>query len=138
MRRTRSCGARPERRGLALLELVIVLPLLLAVLFGIIEFGSIFYTRHTMIQAAREAARAVAVQDGSTSDGIAAAEGMLSAMPNVNFDITITEPSINDPNARDVVVEITAPLAEAAIIDPLGFLGSGDVRARVTMRKEGL
>ena len=47
----------PER-GAALVELAIVLPLLLLILVGIIEFGLLFYNQQVLTNSSREGARA--------------------------------------------------------------------------------
>jgi Flp pilus assembly protein TadG len=125
-----------RRHGNALMELVIVLPFLLLVLFGIIEFGSVMYTRHNMVQAAREAVRVLAVQDGTSAQAMTVANSRLSMVSGVTFTINITAPaSGSDPN-QDVTVEITAPLSEAALADPIGIMGGATLRARAVMRKE--
>lgn len=51
------------RKGAALVELAIVLPLLLVLIFGIIEFGLLLYNRQIITNASREAARFGIVQD---------------------------------------------------------------------------
>lgn len=128
--------ARQWRHGNALIELVIVLPFLLAVLFGIIEFGSVMYTRHNMVQAAREAARVLAVQGGTSAQATAVANNRLAMVSGVNFTINITAPASATAANQDVTVEITAPLTEAALADPMKIMGDGVLRARAVMRKE--
>ncbi|MHB8996334.1 MAG: TadE/TadG family type IV pilus assembly protein [Armatimonadota bacterium] len=49
------------RRGAAAVEFALVLPLLLALLFGIIEFGLVFKDQLAILQAAREGSRIAAV-----------------------------------------------------------------------------
>ena len=45
------------RRGMAMVEFVLVLPTLLILLFGMLEFGILFYQWQTLSNAAREGAR---------------------------------------------------------------------------------
>lgn len=52
----RKGGSR--RRGNAIMEAALVLPILLALSFGTVEFGYFFYVKHTLQGAAREGARA--------------------------------------------------------------------------------
>ena len=61
-------GRRGRRRGAALLEFALVLPVLVLVLLGIIDFGLL--NRETLVvsNAAREGARAAAL--GETSSGV--------------------------------------------------------------------
>ncbi len=47
----------PRQRGQTLIEFVIILPALLLVLYGIIEFGRLLYTYSAVVTASREAAR---------------------------------------------------------------------------------
>ncbi len=47
-----------QRRGTALIEFSLVLPMLLAIIFGIIEFSIVFYDKAVITNASREAARA--------------------------------------------------------------------------------
>ncbi|MBT8225640.1 MAG: pilus assembly protein [Dactylosporangium sp.] len=53
-------GSRRRDRGAAAVELALVMPLLLLVLCGIIDFGRMYNTQITLTQAAREGARAAA------------------------------------------------------------------------------
>lgn len=124
-----------RRRGTALIEMAIVLPFLMLVVFGIIEFGSVMYTRHNMTQAAREAARVLAIRDGTTAQAVAVAQSRLANVAGVNFTVNCTVPAEGAAD-QDVVVEITAPLSEAALADPMKIMGNGVVRARAIMRKE--
>lgn len=60
-----TANGRPRRthfeRGAAAVEMALVLPLLLLVVGGIIDFGRMFYTQEILTNAAREGARMVAV-----------------------------------------------------------------------------
>jgi len=53
---------KKKQRGVALVELAIVLPLLLAICFAITEFGRAFYTYDTLAKSARDAARYLTTQ----------------------------------------------------------------------------
>ena len=48
---------RKDQRGASAVEFAIVLPLLVVFVFGIIEFGLIFYNKAMVTNASREAAR---------------------------------------------------------------------------------
>lgn len=53
--------SRRQDRGAAAVELAIVLPVLLLVLFGLIDFGRAFNANMALTQAAREGARVAAL-----------------------------------------------------------------------------
>ena len=54
-----------KEKGQALVELAFVLPILLLLVFGVIEFGSIYHTQLALDHASREAARIGAVRVAS-------------------------------------------------------------------------
>ncbi|MEI6207934.1 MAG: TadE/TadG family type IV pilus assembly protein [Desulfuromonadales bacterium] len=54
--------AKAAEKGQALVEFALILPLLLLLLFGIIEFGRAFFQKNMTINAAREGARFAVVQ----------------------------------------------------------------------------
>ncbi len=51
-----------SEKGTAIVEMALVLPLLLILVFGIVEFGVMFYDRQVITNASREGARAGIVQ----------------------------------------------------------------------------
>lgn len=64
MRRFRRAGTprRGHHRGQSLVELALVLPLLLVLTGGIIQFGALIATKHTLIQIGRDVGRWAATQ----------------------------------------------------------------------------
>ena len=62
-----------NNRGQALVEFALLLPVVLLILFGIVEFGRAWQTKQTLTDAAREAARvAVVGNDELTQDSVQA------------------------------------------------------------------
>ena len=87
MRRALRWGARRRRtageseRGAAAVEFALVVPILLVLLFGIVNFGQYLSVRQTATQAAAEGARAAAVTvagGNPTTNGVAAMNNALS------------------------------------------------------------
>ncbi len=135
-----------DKSGANAVEFAIVTPVLLLIVLGIIQFGMILFTYNNMVQAAREAARTLAVQETTATEAqqIALNQIGFSGLP---FTITACEPVVVTPPhgpacapplnpASDVSVMITVPLSEATIVDILGLFSTGDLQATVTMRKE--
>lgn len=54
-------GSRQDQRGAALVEFALVLPILLILVFGIIDFGFLFNAQVSLTQATREGVRAGAI-----------------------------------------------------------------------------
>ena len=50
--------------GGPMVEFAVMAPLFFIILFGIVEWGSMFYLQNNMVNAAREGARTAAVQSG--------------------------------------------------------------------------
>jgi hypothetical protein len=68
MSRNHQLGRRQRNRGQSLVEFALVLPVFFLLLAGIIDFGFMFYSRISVINAAREGARsAVTAIDNPTS-----------------------------------------------------------------------
>jgi hypothetical protein len=64
-------SVRRRRLGAEVLEAALVMPILLAMGFGTVEFGYYFYTEHNLEGAAREGARAaIPAQFGDTIDSV--------------------------------------------------------------------
>ena len=130
-----------RRRGAAIVEFAIVLPVLMAFLFGIIEFGHLFHVRLGAQQAAREGCRLAVLQ--TTAQPYAATGGVVMSRiteiltaAGLSMDdvcLTIDE---DDPVDPMVTIDITIPYDAIALT---GFLGpiATEVSGSCSMRKEG-
>lgn len=81
---------RNHQEGAALVEFALVLPLLLVLVMGIIDFGLYFYNDLLLTQAARDAVRYASVGDsGRAGTTIANVSGMLvsTAAPIATINI---------------------------------------------------
>ena len=63
----RSRGRGHEQGGVAAVEFAVMLPLLVVLVFGIIEFGLVFNTQLSLTGAAREGARVMAIHNDQTA-----------------------------------------------------------------------
>jgi Flp pilus assembly protein TadG len=134
---SRRRGKRPlgrVRRGVAVVELAIVSPLLFAMLFGIIEFGWLFTVQHTMVNASREGAR-VGVLQGATVEEIEATTREFLAPMGLNDRVTIniTEAIPSDPF---VTVQVTVPREEVSLVGNFFGFSGGMLEGTTTMRQE--
>lgn len=116
--------------GAAAVELALVLPVALLLLMGIIQFGALLFLQNTMVNVANDVARRISVGELTSTAGETVAEERLSGW-NATFAVNVTEPTAND-----VQVDISVPLADAAIVDFGNLLDVGDLTAQATMRKE--
>ena len=137
------------RRGAALVEMALVLPIFFAVVLGIIEFGRAMMVGQMVTNAAREATR-LAIVDGSTNAAVTSwVEDFLKDSINVESDdvtvtITVTAAAGNDnpgnevgnASARDLVtVKVEVPFDEVSYV-PGSYLNGKNLSAQSSKRHE--
>ncbi|MFQ5590018.1 MAG: TadE/TadG family type IV pilus assembly protein [Phycisphaerae bacterium] len=131
----RCCRGRVARsrntkraRAAAIVEFAVVLPLLLTILFGIIEYGYLFMVRLTVEHAAREGCRVASL---STSTPAEVSARVVQAMHGLTYTMTASS------GICEETVTVTVPYAEISLTG--GFFGApaGDLVGSCTMRKEG-
>lgn len=140
-----------RRRGAAMVEMAVVLPVFLMVVMGIIEFGRGMMISNLVTNAAREAARA-AVLDGSTNAAVTSAartflrSAISSNLTDTDIPVTITiTPATGntDPgnvlancNSRDLIsVQVSIPFNKVALI-PGDYLAGKNLVGKSSMRHE--
>lgn len=87
-----------DERGTALVEFVIVFPVLLVMLFGIIQVGLLMTHKQTLTHAAREAARYGAITNSDDAMQAAAAEVLGGLSDETEISI---EPEESDRTSGD-------------------------------------
>lgn len=94
------------------MEFALVLPILCLLLFGIVQFGMLFYTYIDLTTATRDGARKVAVARAN-GDGLATARQVIEDATTVvdDDDITVSadQPEPWDTAGTDVRVTVTYP-----------------------------
>ena len=128
---------RRRRRGAAVVEFAVVLPLLLTILFGIIEYGWVFMVRQTLQTAAREGCR-LAVLQTSVTPYANVTERVATVMgPTGLSSYTVTMTHATDATPVETVV-VSVPYTDVSLIG--GFFGtkSYDLGGSCSMRKEGV
>lgn len=115
-----------EERGAAIVEMALVLPLLLALLMGVLVYGQYFMLAHSVQQAANDGARAAIVGlDAADRRAVAAraVERSLQALSGAH-SVAVSETS----EAITVAVTFTAPpdsfLRSALIPSPTNVIRS--------------
>lgn len=114
--------------------MAIVTPILLTLLFGIIEYGWVFTVRQALSNAAREGAR-VAVLSGSTDTDInTRVTEYLQPYGMTTHVVTLTHAS---GGVSTEVVKVTIPYEDVTLIGAYFGSISYDLGATCSMRKEG-
>lgn len=75
--------------GAAAVEFALVLPILVLILFGVIEFGGVYNAQLMLTGAAREAARSMAV-DGVVADAQQLARDAAVGIDSADLDVTVS------------------------------------------------
>ena len=96
-----------NRRGQAVVEMALVMPILLLLVFGITEFGRAWMTSNILHTASREGARLAVVTNPNVPAVEARVNEVLSAAHITPTSITVTGPDQFDL-ARRVTVTVTA------------------------------
>jgi hypothetical protein len=128
---------RAGKRGAALVEFAAVAPLLLLILFGIIEYGYIFMVRQTVIHAAREGCRIAVLQttDEPYAEVTARITEIMESTGVTNYTVDLTHPTEGDPMEA---VQITVPIGEVSLVGSMIPHGDSPIVATCSMRKEGV
>ncbi len=136
--RARAKGLRAlwrDRDGVAAVEFAFILPILLLLFSGIVQFGSIMFLENHMTNVARETSRRIAVGELAQADAESSAQQALVNW-GVTYDVSVATVDVGGGN-QDIAVTISLPMSEAALMDVLGVFQSGNLTAAVTMRQEG-
>ncbi len=116
-----------NQRGVAAVELAFILPVLVILLTGIVQMGLMFFVQNNMASVSQETARLAAVGELTTGQAQTYADGKLI---NWGMTYTINVQQVGD----DIVVDISVPFSDVAIIDYLGLFESGDMTVQSSMR----
>ncbi len=133
------CVRRPG--SLLASELLMVLPLLLAVVFATIEFSTLLLVRQQLQTASREGARVAALGGDATQVQLAVSQFLgTGALANAQVDSVLTDSQgMPLPSGAAVSVTVSLPTAQVVpdLLAPFGFTLGNDVTiAQTVMRKE--
>ena len=109
-------GARDSDRGAAAVEFALLLPLLLLLVFGIIDFGRAINAQITLTQAAREGARLAALGQPNVATRTRAAATGLSGV-----GVAVTPCPSGATQTTDAVVTATYSFK---FVTPIGAIAS--------------
>jgi hypothetical protein len=118
---------RGRSEGAAALEFAVILPLLLLILGGIIDYGLMFNAQIAVTHAGREGVRVEAIGSG---DPVAAANAAFTAVPGVTSFEAIIDRSCPNVDGAEMTTQ--------ASFDPLILpIGSRLLRSEAVMRCNG-
>ncbi|MCM3484471.1 TadE/TadG family type IV pilus assembly protein [Kocuria rosea] len=115
-----------SERGAAAVEFALVVPILLALLLGIIEFGRAYNAQISLTHAAREAARTMAITNVWT-DAVTHGVG---AAPSLDLESGDFAPSLTTCTpGQQIQVTVTQDLQTiTGLVDDLALTGKASMR----------
>jgi len=129
-------GNSRRSRGAEVLEMALMMPILIGLIFGMVEFGYFFYLKHNLQAAAREGARVGSTLNSNDSEAVSRASAFLTSanLSPGSFSISSTT------SGETITVTVEATWGNVGILHlPLIPLpDSKVVRGVAVMRKEGL
>ncbi len=131
----RGPGGRASRdRGAAAVEFALLLPLLLFLVFGIIDFGRALNAQITLTQAAREGARLAALGESNVISGTKAAASGLSPV-GVNV---LTLCPANAGAGVDAKVQVTYSFSFITPINAIARMFGSSLGSGMTLTATGV
>jgi Flp pilus assembly protein TadG len=129
-------------RGLATVELAIILPVLLILAFGIIEYGWMFTKAQEVTNAARQGARVAARADSTQEEILAAINSAMTTggMGDSNYGVTFlldNEPW-DMPAGQQFAVRVTVAYSGNIELGMPLIPKPGQLSSTITMTKDGL
>lgn len=142
----RSAATPRPRRGNGVLEMAIVLPVLLWLGMGMVEFGQYFYAKHTIQAASRDGARTAIL---GTATHAAAQSAVANTMATGNFGSSTYTLTFVDPYTSTTItnvaavskgnpIQVTVTANYGAVgVRPLGVISAAkQIKGITTMIKE--
>lgn len=120
-----------SQKGQSLVETALVIPILLLILFGIVDFGRIFHAYLTLDHAGREAARVATVGE---DDGVIGAK-ILSATSTLTNRVTYSISPGTRKSGDEATITITYPVD---FLTPIigQIIGTFNIENKTVMRVE--
>lgn len=125
-----------SKSGAAAVEFALVVPVLFAFFFGMIEYGFVYFTYGTMQAAARDVVRQMAVNTIDADDGEAEVRSRLPDWAFGDAAITVTQTDATNPITNIYQIDVEVPVSSAT---PMAFFSraqSSNVHTRVQMKQE--
>lgn len=136
MRRTRSL----RHEGLATIEMALVLPLLLLLTFGVIEYAWLFFKFHEVTNAARQGAR-VGVTPDATNGEVEAAIKTIMTSDGMATGYTVSYLPAGGVGGLDtgelLTVSVSIPYSRVTLFGLPFVPVPTTLRSSTTMAKEG-
>ncbi len=129
-----------KHKGQALVEIALVLPILLMLVLGIIEFGRILNAYIMVSNASREAARYYSIRSTDTNINNKVKDLVIEKVPNIGINRDNITINVGNPGTAEEKVTVTVPcdleLITPIIKDIISSTGTFRIQSSTIMRIE--
>ena len=122
---------RRDERGTALVELAFALPILLAIVFGLLDFGRAVYVHNVLANAARDGARFASVDPNNTAcvQSVANQRASIATLSSV----TVTKSTVAVGQPVTVTVQSSYQPLTPFVAQMIGNAGVLNLSGKATM-----
>ncbi|TPE61825.1 pilus assembly protein [Sandaracinobacter neustonicus] len=127
---------RRRRDGAVAVEFALVLPVLMGLLFGTIEYGLTLFTYSSMQTAARDVTRQMAVNTVASGSAVTEIRNRLPGWMRTSATITVSQSAAGNAATNVYTTVVSVPMSKAS---PLAFYTkatSESLRTEVKMKQE--
>ncbi len=130
---------RANRRGTAAVEFAIVVPIFIAFVFGIFEFGRLVMVQQLITTASREGARLAITENAAASGVQSAVDAYLTNASVSSATVTVTPSTLASAQPGDTItVAVQIPFEEVSWLPSPMFITNTTLTASSAMRREGI
>ncbi|MFN3192243.1 MAG: TadE/TadG family type IV pilus assembly protein [Aureliella sp.] len=127
---------KQARRGAAVVELAVCLPLIALLVFASLEGANMLFLRQAVVQSAYEAAKVAARADGSQARAQRLANDILASR-NINPSrISFSPGNVDSLDAGTVFTVTVSAAGDQKSITTIGPFNGLNIEAQATMHKE--
>lgn len=124
-----------HRRGAVTVEMAVTAPILFLLLFAALEFASMNNMRHSVDNAAYEAARRGIVPGATTAAVVNEANTIMGYVGARNATVTVV-PNAFDDNTPELTVTVSVPIAGNGWVTPFFYDPADTIVGQCRLRRE--
>jgi len=131
---------KPKDAGVVTVEAALVVPILLLLTFGLIEYGWLFLKAQDVSNAARRGARVAVRADVTAGEVVSAIQDMMlsAELDGSGYQVNITPANVSTVPPGDIItVEVVLPYSNISLTGTPLVPVPANVQASVSMAKEG-
>lgn len=125
-----------EKGGAVAAEFALVVPLLLTLFFGSLEYGTMFYGMNSMQFAANVAARDIAVNNLDAAATQARVQALLPGWMRGRVEVSLAQSNPNDARLNVIRLRLEAPSSAATPFSLLTRMHDWTLSAEADVRQE--